>query len=387
MNFVEFTIASVAGVILVAISIILAVRRTNGAIASRTARGFYSRTWELDAKSIAIYSIAAVAAVVAINAMIIGGGAASKMMDTEIVNGEVTGKEQERVSCSHSYSCNCKSVTTCSGSGSSRSCSTSQSCDTCYEHSNDWDWNLLTNLGKKIEIDRIDRQGKFAPPRWQQSRAGDPVAMKHTFSNYVKASPMSLFNKDNEPLIAKFANQIPAYPDAIYDYHYLNRVINLGVPIPDLNVWNQQVSAMLKQLGPQKQANLVIILTKNADSNFAEAVKAKWLGGKKNDVTVIIGMPDYPKIGWVAVNAWTDKEIFKVKLRDALMDLEEYNTPAMLTAIFENVKSDFVRKSFKDYEYLKEDIQLDTWQYVLLVILNIGLAVGTFFVIMKNGRI
>jgi hypothetical protein len=144
---------------------------------------------------------------------------------------------------------------------------------------------------------------------------------------------------------------------------------------------------MLKQLGPQKQANLVIILTKNTDSNFAEAVKAKWLGGKKNDVTVIIGMPDYPKIGWVAVNAWTDKEIFKVKLRDALMDLEEYNTPAMLTAIFENVKSDFVRKSFKDYEYLKEDIQLDTWQYVLLVILNIGLAVGTFFVIMKNGRI
>src|SRR5690349_13112667 len=54
----------------------------------------------------------------------------SNTSDVEVINGFVTSKQQQRVSCSHSYSCRCHRV--CSGSGKNRTCR--QKCDTCYEH-------------------------------------------------------------------------------------------------------------------------------------------------------------------------------------------------------------------------------------------------------------
>ncbi len=81
-------------------------------------------------------------------------GRYGQMADVEIWNGEVTKKQRTLVSCSHSYQCNCRQ--TCSGSGSNQSCT--QICDTCYEHSNDWDWDVSSTAGN-FTIDRIDRQG------------------------------------------------------------------------------------------------------------------------------------------------------------------------------------------------------------------------------------
>jgi hypothetical protein len=44
----------------------------------------------------------------------------SSGLDVQVLNGEITNKENRRVSCSHSYPCNC--VTHCSG-GKHRTCS------------------------------------------------------------------------------------------------------------------------------------------------------------------------------------------------------------------------------------------------------------------------
>lgn len=61
------------------------------------------------------------------------------MIDTQILSGRVTDKIKESVSCEHSYSCNC--IRTCNG----KSCSTH--CSTCYEHSNDYDYNIHSTIG------------------------------------------------------------------------------------------------------------------------------------------------------------------------------------------------------------------------------------------------
>src|SRR5690349_2291120 len=50
----------------------------------------------------------------------------SSKHDTEILNGRVTSKTRQEVSCRHSYQCHCHQV--CSGSGKRRSCS--EECDT-----------------------------------------------------------------------------------------------------------------------------------------------------------------------------------------------------------------------------------------------------------------
>lgn len=41
-------------------------------------------------------------------------GLYSESFDTEVLNGQVTGKERQQVSCSHSYSCRCRPVRSCS---------------------------------------------------------------------------------------------------------------------------------------------------------------------------------------------------------------------------------------------------------------------------------
>lgn len=82
--------------------------------------------------------------------------------DVEVWNGRVAKKYSERVSCEHSYQCHCRQE--CSGSGKNRSCS--EVCDTCYEHSYDVSWRVVTTNSEMITIARVNRQGTQEPGRW-----------------------------------------------------------------------------------------------------------------------------------------------------------------------------------------------------------------------------
>ena len=379
MNIVDLLIFSLIGTVFVCIGAFFGakIRSNQGAVGR-----FSWQNRKLEPKhilaTIAIGSLVAFA----ISSLFLMGNTAFKTGDTEIINGEVVRKEQEKVSCSHSYSCNCKQVTSCSGSGKNRSCSTSTVCETCYEHSNDWDWNLITNIGT-IEIDRIDRQGKHMPPRWGTAKPGDPVAMTHWYKNYVKAVPESLFNANDNSLIAKFSSQIPVYPLGIYDYHHIDRVLSIGVPVPDLKQYNMRLSNMLKELGPTKQANIVVVFVKNADPNYTNALKASWLGGKKNDIVVVIGSTEFPNIDWVGVIAWSKNELFKVELRDAIYDLKEINQDKVMSTIHATVKRGYVRQSFKEYEYLEDDIHISEDAIFMLMIIQFLLGIGPAVLVVK----
>lgn len=288
--------------------------------------------------------------------------------DIEIWNGQVTGKEQDMVSCEHSYSCNCR--TDSKGN---------RSCDTCYEHSNDWDWNVETTIGT-ITIDRIDRRGSDEPPRWTEAEVGQPVARPKSFTNYVKAVPQSLFNT-NQQALSKYGAEVPAYPSSVYDYHYINRILSAGVSIPDVATWNHNLALMLRDLGPSKQVNVVVVITKNADPMFEYALQGKWLGAKKNDVVVILGTPSYPAIEWVRVVSWTDNQLFKVQLRDELQDLKTVDQDKILGIIRSNVSKTFVRKQMKDFEYLDSEIMPPDWVIILAAAIAVlgSIALSVFF--------
>lgn len=316
------------------------------------------------------------------------GGLASQVGDVEILNGEVISKNSEHVSCSHSYECRCKEVKnpqTCSGSGSARTCSgggTTRTCDTCYEHSYDVDWNVITNVGT-FNIDRVDRQGTSTPPRWTAVVQGEPVAKTHYFINYVKAVPDSLFHARAE-VAGKFDSMIPAYPSGVYDYYRLDRAISVGVPVPDLKAWNQDISQIVRKLGPQRQANVIVVFVNTADQSYLHALEGKWIGGKKNDIIVIIGTTSYPKIDWVAVSSWTDKALFKVYLRDEIFALQNIDRPAIIKAIETNTMKSFERKQMKDFEYLKYNIEPPFWMLTLAIILGMMASLGCSYYFYRN---
>lgn len=298
----------------------------------------------------------------------------AKTADTEVWNGEVTGKEKVWTSCEHSYPCN-PYPCNCDKNG----CSTCW--HTCYEHANDWNWTVRTNIGN-VNIARIDRRGSKEPPRFTQVKLGEPVSLTYPFTNYIKAVPESLFHAKggNE----SFLSLVPPYPLTVYDYFHVDRVLAAGVNVPDLAQWNRELPLILRDLGPKKQANVVILFVNTADQNYVYALEKAWLGGKKNDIVLVVGTSQYPKIDWVHVMSWTKEELFKINLRESVKSLGTVDRDQVLKHVHDETLSSFQRRHMKEFEYLKYSIEPPTWVTVLAALLAIGGSVGLSIYFKEN---
>lgn len=287
--------------------------------------------------------------------------------DTEILNAKLISKAPERVHCEHAYPCNFRRH--CSGSGKHRSCYTTS--DICFRHTYDISWYLNSDIGRHVEVDRIDSQGLEEPPRFTSAQMGESMAIRNNFDNYVKAVPHSLFNKAIElNALHQYEGKLPAYPIGVYDVHRLNRVISLmpagSADSLDLNAWNYDLSELLKTLGPIKKINAVIVFTPDPDPLFATALRAYWLGGKLNDAVIVIGTPDAKEIKWVRVFSWSDSELFKVKLQDSISDMKVIDKEQILATINNDALKYFRNKHSADFEYLKSEIEPELWMSILL---------------------
>lgn len=299
--------------------------------------------------------------------------------DVEIWNGRVAQKAREEVNCSHSYQCNCyQSCTTDSKGG--QSCTTI--CQTCYEHSYDVEWPIYTTNRERIEIDTIDRQGLDQPPRWTSVKIGEPTAVAHSFTNYVKASPDTLFR--HQGLTEKYKDMLPAYPGEVYDYYRINRLSTLGISLPNADEWNKKLSELNADLGARKQVNMVVVVVKDQPMDYFEALEQAWIGGKKNDVVLLVDVDSALNIQWVESMAWTDNKIFQVSLRDDVMATKVLDVDGVLSALRNNVDKNFVRKPMKDFEYLSSTVTPTFGQWLFAMIFGTALSIGLGLFFLNN---
>lgn len=340
------------------------------------------RIWPKDISKVEILMLVTVS--VLLTTGIYFAGAYAQTADAEVWNGNVTGKHPAKTSCSHSYSCNCRTVyrpPTCSG-GKSYSCSGGGSttiCDTCYEHSYDVNWVIESNIGS-WNVDRVDSQGLQEPQRFTIVKQGDPVSSTRSYTNYIKGAPDSLFHA-YAGIAQQYQNVIPEYPLAIYDMYKLNHAVVIGnVPVPEIDKWNYELAMMNGRVGPSKQVNILVVFTNVSNQKFLYALESAWLGGKKNDVIVVIGTSKYPTIDWVGVTSWTDKQLFKVQLRDEIFSQKQIDRTQLLAAIERTVLSSYNRKPMADFEYLKYEIEPPTWVLILSIVLGSVCAVALAFV-------
>lgn len=296
-----------------------------------------------------------------------------KMTDTEIWSGYVTDKQSQHVSCEHSYSCNC----TTDSEGRT-------TCDTCYEHFYDVDWNVYTNNGEAFEIARVDRQGVDEPPRWSQVKIGDPTAIQHRYVNYIKANPYTLFKKTG--LAKKYTGLIPRYPINVYDYHYCDRFIAVNTAVPESRWWNQKLQRINGDLGNKKQVNIIMLAVNCADRGYRYALEEAWFGGNKNDIVIILGTPNYPEIQWVEVMSWSNSEALKIELRDDITEIGEMkeNREKIADLIRQKIEEQFERRHMSDFKYLLAGIKPPPWANWLLGIIGIIAAIGLSIYFQNN---
>ncbi len=301
----------------------------------------------------------------------------SNTSDTEIHNGRVASKTRQEVSCSHSYKCHC--YTTCSGSGKDEHCT--EHCSTCYDHSYDVDWDLATTNGEQMSIERVDRQGVSQPPRWTSVIVGEPTSIEYSYTNYIKASPDTLFR--HQGLTEKYLNQLPAYPGGVYDYYRLDRLVQLGTNVPDVQLWNRDLSELNGDLGRSKEVNAIVVLVNDKPREYFYALEQHWLGGKKNDVVLVVSVSS-DTVQWADVLAWTDKTLFKIKLRDDVLGIGTLQREPILKAMYSDINTYYVRKHMKDYEYLQASITPTTGQWIVALIIGILACIGTSFFVTTN---
>lgn len=293
----------------------------------------------------------------------------SNTHDDEVWTGVVTKKQREWTSCEHSYQCNCRQ--SCTGSGKSQSCSTV--CDTCYEHFNDYNWAVYFSTGDELNIERVDRQGTREPARFTQVVVGEPAAIEHGYTNYVKAAPDTLFRRQG--LVEKHAGTLPKYPGHVYDYYRIDRLVQTEGIVHDVRAWNQDLFKLNAEVGSRYQADVAVVLTRNKPREWFFALEEQWLGGKKNDVILVVNMVG-DRIEWVETMAWVTDPIFKVRLRDAVMADPKLDRARIVPIIGETIRSSYHRKPMADYEYLKSNIRPSATEWIVTLIIGIAVAVG-----------
>lgn len=323
-----------------------------------------------------------------IGCAIIGAGFAFSFMgktsDYEVLNGRVSGKERNKVSCSHSYSCP-PCTKTCSGTGSNQTCT--EHCSTCYDHPYDVDWDVYTTVGG-LEISRIDRQGLDEPPRWTAVKIGEPAARGNNYTNYVIGSPGSLFNLKTLEADKK-RWQFPA-PHQVYDYYRVQHAYDVGAGVKNMEEWNTKLAHALRDLGPLKQVDLNVIFVKGKDISYAESLERVWMGGKKNSVNVVLNV-DGTTIDWVQVFTFgksSGNEMLQVVLRDRLQDVKDTReVDRAIKEMVQVVTLHYTRPKMEKYKYLRSSIRPSTAAIVWILILEVLFLAGfTWWAVVNDMR-
>lgn len=288
-----------------------------------------------------------------------------KVGDYNIITGYVTAKQQVKVSCEHSYRCNC--YQSCSGSGSSRTCT--EICSTCYDHANDWDWDVKTTIGT-FTIDRIDRRGSNMPPRWDVVQLKDTVHREVSFKNWLLADPTSLFLEGAHNKRYNHQN----YP-RVFDYYRLDRIKG-DVNLVSFNkkVLNDILEERLKYSGFK---NIVVYFTKEQNEDYFNSLMAQWNGGKQNDYVFVFGMGDDNTINWFKSNSYA-KGMNNISNHNKLEDLAEGKQFSLdlFSKMVDTAYVNFVQVDPTQFEFKKDSIKIPFALIFILLLINLATSIG-----------
>ena len=299
-------------------------------------------------------------------------GSYGQTHDTQLINGVVTKTDAQQQSCprgwrsTHDNFCTeyrtrrVYSHTTCTGTGSDRKCT--RHYDTEYKYIYDWErkYFIDSDIPKRFEILRVDRQGATTPPRFASVKIGDPVVGSYSYTNYIKSAVNSLFAEEPVEVVPI------AYP-SVRDYYIANRVIFSGQSVSGdfARQWNKSfatVNANIRKTG----ANAIIVVTASGPE-FALALAQAWEAHNINDVITVIGMSG-DTVSWVDVRSWSESSLVNIEIENEILNIGSLDTQAIDAIIEKAILDNFKLQSMEKFEYLAEDIAPPMWAMILAAI-------------------
>ena len=180
-----------------------------------------------------------------------------------------------------------------------------------------------------------------------------PIHVSRPFTNRIKASP-SVFSFASVPQ----GTPVFDYPE-VSDEWNSGRLLGEARKTVSMSKWDQ----MNAVLGPLYRVNILLVGFNSADSMLGEWQKAKWVGGKKNDLILCYGK------GWARVYSWSQSDICKKSLESLLLAGPIDDTlPDRVSDVIKRER--FVRRDWHDFDYLSVEPSGTHW-IVFLIILAI----------------
>ena len=231
-------------------------------------------------------------------------------------------------------------------------------------HSHDVRWTARTTNGEEAYNDGCNPPGSSAPQRWNEIQIGEPTSIEHAYTNYIKGSPDTMMRRTG----TRKDFVIPEYPK-VYDLYRMKRFMFIGIGDARIEEWNAKLDEVNAEIGKKKHANVIVIVAKEGDTEWSEAVKERWIGGKKNDFIVVVGAPSYPKVSWVSIVSWSKSEDAKIAVRDKILKLNEFDGTMVASIVHEEINDKFLPCEMKDFEYLKARIEPGETTKIVIFIL------------------
>lgn len=295
--------------------------------------------------------------------------------DTEIHNGYITKKVRDHDSHQESYSCNC-----------STDSKGNTSCQTCYRTVYTVDWYLKTTIGNiHIDSDESYYPTVYLTPNpniYANAVIGEMCSTENRFVNYVQAAKNSLFNTEKYKIQVK--ESLPVYPE-LYGIYKIKTVLNVNTKV-DVSEYQKLLNEKQKVLGNSKQVNIIVVFVNTVNKNYKYALEKHWIGGKKNDLVVIIGTTDSKTIEWAdgfTFGLSAGNKLLLTEITDSLIR-RELNAEYVINTITSHTEKSFKRKPMQDFKYLAKEIEPSKWQMIFLFIFQLALNIGVTFCVFNS---
>lgn len=194
----------------------------------------------------------------------------------------------------------------------------------------------------------------------------------HSYRNKVKNS-LSVFN-------FREINQKEAKKLGLFDYPKIknydqNPILGLrGCTENDI----REISYLNGVYGKDKQFRMYLMFFYNKDLQVSIDQQSYWVGGNKNEFNVCIGLDSLTnKIQWVNAFSWMDKPTLEVNVESYFNSRDTVDIKEFSEYINRLIPSQWERKEFKDFEYLKSELSNKTYMVIiiLLFLYNIGISI------------
>lgn len=194
----------------------------------------------------------------------------------------------------------------------------------------------------------------------------------HSYRNKVKNS-LSVFN-------FREINQKEAKKLGLFDYPKIknydqNPILGLrGYTENDI----REISYLNGVYGKDKQFRMYLMFFYNKDLQVSIDQQSYWVGGNKNEFNVCIGLDSLTnKIQWVNAFSWMDKPTLEVNVESYFNSRDTVDIKEFSEYINRLIPSQWDRKEFKDFEYLKSELSNKTYMVIiiLLFLYNIGISI------------